>query len=391
MHKPEWPACSFTLAPVIMPCMLGKPLVLITLSALQRPLTPLSLQRHPQFLPFLNRSALYYLLRHCRQAGLDTVVLLLDQSLYQQLEHVRQQIAALPLRVEWILYSGQDQRGLKALKEHLNEDDPVLLFQNPCFDLLDINQFLKFHQQQQADCSLRLSPEPGWNKSPVYLDAEAQVISDADKQKDSSPKQQGYDTRCYLIEPDIFEGLLDQPFQILNQPLLPALLDAAEYTSGQLSDKLWADWHTAKDFFKLQHRLLEKQLLDPEHRRLLRHDKATVWLGEDVSLGKDVNISGPVLIGDQVQIESGVTIQGPAIIGSRSRIQANSQINQCWIWPDCRIASGSQLKNGWLGEQVLFKSECLQTGIWAADHSKLYLSQTLPAGTVLGPDSILEL
>jgi NDP-sugar pyrophosphorylase family protein len=371
--------------------MLGKPLVCIALSSHYRPLSPLTLQRHPLTLPFLNHSALYYLLRQCRQAGLDTVLILLDETLFCQLDSLRQLCAGLPLRIEWLLYTDHQPDWRVRLLELLNQDEPVLLFQNPSLDLLPLQSLLDFHAQEQADCSLRLSrgpmglsgPGKASHRQAVYLDQQRQVT---EKPTDLC----GYDTRCYLIEPDIFEALLSQPLNLLRQPLLPPLLEAAEFVSGLLSDKLWADWQTPADFFTTQSLILTKRLLEPAHKRLLKQDKATIWLGEDVLLDKGVRFVGPVVLGDQVTIEAGVTIQGPALIGARTRIQANCLIESSWIWPGCRIEQNAKLKQSWLGEQVQIAGGSQLDGVWAAEHSRLKLTNPLPSGTILGPYSRLE-
>ncbi|HEY9841405.1 MAG TPA: NDP-sugar synthase, partial [Candidatus Obscuribacterales bacterium] len=291
-------------------------------------------------------------------------------------------VAGLAIKIEWLRYA-EPELWQQRLLEQMNEEDPVLLFQNPALDLLQLEKLIGFHGEQQADCSLRLSPSRGANGIPVYLDEACQVQT-------LGKGPACYDTRCYLIEPDIFEALLDQPVNLLRQPLLPVLLEAAEFVSGLCSEGLWAEWLKPQDYFNSQKLILQQRLLEPAHRRRLQHKDATVWLGEDVLIAPDVSFSGPVVLGDQVSLAAGVKIQGPAVIGARTQVLAQSQIEQSWIWPGCELGRRSQIRHSWLGEQVKVGQNSQLTRLWAADHSQLKLSQPLPEGSILGPYSQLD-
>lgn len=364
--------------------MLGKPNVCIALACGRGRLSPLDDQCPPLLMPFLNRSLLWYLLRACRRAGLDSVLLLLDEPAIP-IELLKAQSAGLPMRVDILHWNSPERK--ERLRELLHGDDPVLLMQNPGLDLLPLEALLDFHQAQQADCSLRLSPVAGYRSQPVCLDGEHQVLP-GPCPPGSKP---GFDARCYLIEPDIFEALIEQEVQLLRQPLLPVLLEAAQYVSGLLSEALWQEWQQASDYFDAQRQILAEGLIEPAHQRLLRAGNATIWAGEDVLIDPSVSISGPVAIGDQVLIEAGVRIQGPVTIGSRVRIQARSEIVASWLWPGCEIGSDCRLKQSWLGEAVCLGAGSRLDRIWVARGSRLQLASPLPPGTILGPRSIMTL
>lgn len=366
--------------------MLGKPLVCMALSSQAQPsLAPLSGSGGPLFLPFLNHSAFYYLLRQCRQAGLDTVMVLLDQALWHRLDTLKLLAAGLPIKIEWLPYAKAETEEWQArLLDLLNEEDPVLLWQNPSLDLLPLGQLMEFHRKQQADVTLRLSPNPDIRRTRVWLDGENQLsLTGTDKG--------GYDTRCYLIEPDIFEELLEAEPDLLHQPLLPPLQKAAEFLSGLLADSHWAEWLEPEDYFRSQRWVLQQGLLEPAHQRKLKPEQATVWLGEGVTLGKNIRFTGPVVLGDGVSIGDDTVIQGPASIGAGSRIQAQSQIKSSWLWPGCALGRDSSVAESWLGERVEIGAGSRVAGLWAADGCRLTLQQALPTGSLLGPGSRLVL
>lgn len=371
----RWPLCYISF-------MLGKPLVCMALSSQALPsLAPLSGSGGSLFLPFLNHSAFYYLLRQCRQAGLDTMVVLLDEVLWQRLDTLKLLAAGLPLKIEWLPYA-ETAAWQAHILDLLNEEDPVLLWQNPALDLLPLDKLLAFHQRQQADVTLRISPTPDARRTRVWLDDENQLSL-------TGTERGGYDTRCYLIEPDIFEELLDAEPDLLRQPLLPLLQKAAEYLSGLLEDSHWAEWLEAQDYFHSQRQILQQQLFEPAHQRKLKLEKATVWLGEGVSIGARVSFTGPVTIGEGVSIGDDVSIRGPAVIGAGSQIQANSRIEASWLWPGCVIQRQSSISESWLGARVEIGANSRIKGLWAADGCRLSLGEPLPRGSRLGPGSRL--
>ena len=332
-------------------------------------------------MPFLSRCVLYYLLRRCREAGLDSVLILLDDALYRQLDSLRQQVAGLALNIEWMLYGDQPHVRTR-LMELLQEDDPVLVCQNPALDVMPLADLLRFHASQQSDCSLRLAESK--NGQSVWLDVENLVTT--------QPQGQAYcDTRCYLMEADIFEALLSNSVNLMRQALLPCLLEVAQYITGLPSPAYWSEWHQPQDYFKSQHQVLAEGLMLPAHHGQRRNPKATVWLGEDVLIDASVRFAGPVVIGDQVLIAEGVKIQGPAVIGSACRIQSQSEIRQSWIWPGSQIERDCQIYQSWLGEQVLVQANSRLEGLWIADHARVRLPQGLPPETILGPWSVLDL
>lgn len=368
--------------------MLGKPFVCIALDSASQSQVPLKNLRAPVLLPFLNRNALYYQLRQCRQAGLDTVLLLLDEPLYQQLESIRQSLSGLPLQIEYLLYAPEQTEWRLRLLERLNENDPVLFLQNPSLDLLELKAFIDFHNAQQADCSISLSPQSGPGRPALQLDSKGQITA---KREITASGITGYDRRLYLIEPDIFEELLNQDIQLLRQALLPVLEEKAQYCSGRLSQDYWVNWQRPADFFRAQAQILEQELLEPVHQRKLENEQALVWMGENVILGNGVRFKGPVILGDQVVIEKEVLIEGPAVIGSGCRIQTKSQIQASWLWPGSQIGPECLIQQSWLGEKVKLAGQSKLEQLWAGCNSQLRLSQVLQPKTILGAFSELQI
>lgn len=367
--------------------MFGKPIVCIALSAPEaadrQALAPLHSACGPLFMPFLGRSGFYYLLRQCRQAGLDTLVILLDDWLAERLDALKLLVAGLPLEIEW-LCPRRDPRWRERLLERLEGDEPLLLWQNPGLELLPLQELLAFHAQQQADCTLRLSPVADARSPRVGLDAQGQLHV-------AATATGGYDTRCYLLEPDIFEELLEAEVDLLSHSLLGPLQKFATYLSGLLDDRPCWRWQGPEAYFAAQQQALEARLLEPACQRRLRLEAADVWLGEGVRVPDSVRFTGPVVIGDRTMLAAGVEIQGPAVIEADCRLDADCRVSQSWIWPGCELGRESRVEQSWLGERVSVAAKSRLQALWAGDRSRLSLPQPLPGGSRLGADTLLKL
>lgn len=135
--------------------------------------------------------------------------------------------------------------------------------------------------------------------------------------------------------------------------------------------------------------------------------------------------SGPVIIDENVTLSSFTYLQGPLYIGNNTVVQPHSQVKQCIIGPQCRIAgelskviiqgfsnkahygflgdsylgewvnlgagtTNSNLKNNYETVSVQVNGRNIDTnslfiGSFIGDHSKTAIGTLLNTGTVIGP------
>jgi len=73
---------------------------------------------------------------------------------------------------------------------------------------------------------------------------------------------------------------------------------------------------------------------------------------DDVTLGQDVRIEGPIRLGANVLIEDGVRLVGPIAIGSGARIGKRATIERAILFDDVAVGAGAQVLDSVLGEGV---------------------------------------
>lgn len=341
----------------------------------------LGVSPHPLLSPFLNRNALWYLLRQFYLAGLQRVLVLCDEAaLGLSVAQLRRQWEDLPFQPEVIAsVSGPYWRA--ALLEQLSDEEPVLLAQHPTLDQIDWSEFLRFHSAQQADCSLRLSRQSGWQSLPLVLGADAQL------QPEPGPDSQlVYPTRSCLIEPDMLEALLEDGLDLVHEPLIPALLKTAEYLSGYLSNAAWNECLSLDDLLRMERAWLFEEVPCGQ-----RHTQAgaQIWAEAGARWAEDVCFEGPVLLGADVDIGAGAHLRGPLVMGARSRIGAGVRLSASSLGAECQLGPGAEVRGSWLGPGVQLAAEASVRHSQIGAHSQITGALRLPAGTRLGAETRL--
>lgn len=337
--------------------------------------------QHPLLRPFLNRNALWYLLRQLQEAGMTRMLLLCDEAaLGLSCAQLRRQWIDLPHPPE-LISSSSSLYWRAALLEQLSDEAPVFLAQHPTLDQLDWGELVRFHTTQQADCTLRLSHQSGWQSLPLILGPDAQL-----QPTPSTGSQLVYSTRSCLIEPDMLEALLTDGLDLVQDPLIPALLKTAEYLSGCLSPSPWNEWRSLDALLRTESAWLQSR---PPCGERHNSSQAQIWAEPGARWAEDVCFRGPVLLGAGVQIGSGAHLQGPLVIGANSQIGAGAQLSQSSLGPSCSVGPHTQLHHSWLGTGVQLSENQNLRYVQIGDHSHLSSVQSLPAGTRLGAETRL--
>ncbi|MGV3526972.1 MAG: hypothetical protein ACO1RX_22340 [Candidatus Sericytochromatia bacterium] len=358
-----------------------EPFVCLILGAGPDVRNSLGIPQHPLLRPFLNRNALWYVLRKLQQSGMKRMLLLCDeQALGLSCAQLRRQLNDLAHPPE-LISSSSSLYWRAALLEQLSDEAPVLLAQQPTLDQIDWEALLTFHTTQQADCTLRLSQQSGWQSLPLILGPDAQL-----QPQPSSGSQLVYSTRSCLIEPDMLEALLTDGLDLVTAPLIPALLQTAEYLSGYLSSSPWNEWRSLDALLRAESAWLQSE---PACGQLHTLKGAQIWADPGARWDHTVRFSGTVLLGADVQIGPGAHLQGPLVIGANSQIGAQTQLCQSSLGAGCSVGPHSRLRHSWLGTGVKLSAHQDLRHVQIGDHSQLSGARSLPAGTRLGAETRL--
>lgn len=127
----------------------------------------------------------------------------------------------------------------------------------------------------------------------------------------------------YACEPVVMDYIQSSGYQDIKEQLIPALKRAGHRVSAvTLRNAAYevSDWRAYMRV--LSHCLVSPGMETLNYRRLA----PGVWCGEDVEIGRDVRITGPVLVGHGCRIGEGAIVVGPTILGAGCHVGPGSSI-----------------------------------------------------------------
>ena len=127
---------------------------------------------------------------------------------------------------------------------------------------------------------------------------------------------------------------------------------------------------------------------------------------DDVTLGRNIVIEGPVRLGANVRIEDGVRLVGPTVIGSGARIGQAAAIERAILFDDVVVGTDARVLDSVLGERVSVGAaariesragaeltidikgkrvvpEIARLGVVAGDGVSIEAGAVVPAGTLI--------
>jgi mannose-1-phosphate guanylyltransferase/phosphomannomutase len=359
---------------------------LICLGAHQHPLPPLTTERAAFALPLLNRPLLLHVLLHLQRQGVQQVTFLLDHTTFAQLDTLHTHLLPLQLRLFRFNLMDVFLNTLGArdrLLEQMQTEQPILLMQNPDWDQVSLSHFLAFHEQQQADCTVRLIAATPAAPS-LWLDEEQRVFTASGTKGTTAYADSG----TYLLEADIFEALLDRRCHLLKDNIAEHLSEAAEFFYGYTSAAATALVRTPEQYLQVQERLLH--VTQPPYATLEETDTAKVWMGEQTVCDPSATFEGPVLLGEHCVVGKNVKIIGPAVIGHHCHLREGAVISQSTLWDQVTVGPRATVTSAFVGEGAQLQAGAkVHASALLGDYSVLGENIELRSGNILGPYSQL--
>ena len=338
----------------------------------------------PFLVPFGNQPLIRSVLQRLKQAGVIRAVLILDELSASWLYPHRELLAATGLELDYLLQRQllESETQQTALLDRLDPEQPVLLLQDPFPDCANLADFLAFHQQQQADCSVRLLPAHPASSllQPVWLTPDQRVQSTSD-----TSSEPDFDSRLYLLETDLLEEMLTSRTPLLKTPLSEYFSAQAPYYYGWRSHSPLAIWHQLRDYLAVQAEFWRCSGLEPEGQLSQKAEGHPLWLGEGTVCASRPLSQGWVVIGRNCKIGADVELRGPILIGHDTEIGDGCVLSNTTIWFRSQIAAGCRLSDSLIASRCQLGEGCELQASLVSDQSQLGAGRVLQPGEILGP------
>jgi mannose-1-phosphate guanylyltransferase len=182
-------------------------------------------------------------------------------------------------------------------------------------------------------------------------------------------------TGIYMCDPEIFDWIPANTKYDFAKDLFPAMLTKNYKINGILARGKWTDVGNASAYRQAQRWMLEAL-------------PGTTIVGHFSS--KDARLTGPLQLGNNVSVGSNSAIVGPVVIGENTRIGDNVLIGPyTTIGSNCVINDGSRILSSYIFNNITIGSNCNVSGSIIDNGAQVSENSCLENGTVIGPNVII--
>ena len=246
--------------------------------------------------------------------------------------------------------------GIKAVREWLRTETFCVTNADTLL-LSAMEPILSLHKESGALATMALLPKktPG-RFSDVSVNEAGEVVDIGGQLKSSQVGQAGTFVGVHVIEPEIFDHMPDRDFFCIVQDVyLPLIKKQPGSVAACLLEGAFFDMGTPADYLRGNLSLLLNHLNESsELVKGMCHLGDRVFIGQNLHLGRGVNLLGPCIIGDDVRIEGGSQIGPGTVVGKGAYLGAWSRLAGCVVWPGTLLPGGGQHK-----EAILYDRQVL--------------------------------
>jgi len=234
---------------------------------------------------------------------------------------------------------------------------------------VDFTEALKFHREKGAIATIIMKQVPKDEVSSygvVCTGEDGRIIDFQEKPSPEEARSDMINTGIYLFEPEIFDFIPLQGEYDIGGDLFPALVKAGAPFYGVSLPFQWIDIGKTQDLW-----YVTRMALCGEINGFAMPGKEIspqIWVGANVHIDENADITGPVYIGGSTIVEKNVTIRGPALIHSGCVIEEGAEIEQALIWHHSRVSGTANVH-----KKIVFGPHCIdfQGGVVNLEEGKL--------------------
>jgi len=315
-----------------------------------RRLHPLTHLRAKAALLVLNIPLVQYTLHYLSGFGIKDVVI----NLHHLPHSIKQAVSTSGIAVH---YSWEQELmgtagGLKKVEDFLSGDDFLVLNSDILTDY-DLRELISFHRKHRALATMVLcrNPDPA-RFTPIEVSPEGRILRigyQAEGESAGSNPPYMF-TGIQMLSPEFFRFIPQGSYSELARDVYHPLLQRKVPVYGLIMEGFWLELGTPREY-------LEANLL------LLKGDAPVGALWSRVGpLGETIpQLCGapPPLLGEGVTLQKNAQFEGGVVIGDRSFIGDNCRIINSLLWEDCSVGEGSFIEGSILTAGVKLPPESL--------------------------------
>jgi mannose-1-phosphate guanylyltransferase/mannose-1-phosphate guanylyltransferase/phosphomannomutase len=209
-------------------------------------------------------------------------------------------------------------------------DGSFLVISGDALTDIDLARFAARHRETGGIATLAVKRVPDTREYGVVVHDEAgRVLGFQEKPEPEDAKSDLGNCGIYIFEPEIFDHFPQEPFADWAQDVFPALLERDVPFHVHELDEYWNDIGSLEELRAGTFDALEGRLhLDVTGEEIapglrvgdgsaldgVAMAEPPVWIGENVSIGADVRLQGPLVVGDGAVIGEGAALRDTIVL-----------------------------------------------------------------------------
>jgi mannose-1-phosphate guanylyltransferase/phosphomannomutase len=317
-------------------------------------LRPLTSELPKPLVPLANKSIIEYLMDILGPLNPDEVIVTT-----KYLSHMLKEALGdgsrygIPLRYSVEQEARGTAGGVKLVERYLDGDFMVL--SGDVLTDMDLRSVYDFHVKKGALVTIALKRE----RFPLEFGI---VITDKSQRITQFLEKPGWgqvfsdtiNTGTYVLNYEILDYIEKDKELDFSQDIFPMLLNMKKKLYGCIQDCYWCDIGTTEKYLQANWEILAGK---SKLKLKFKTNKNSIYLGQDITLGENVELHGPILIGNNVIIEDGCKIYPYTVIGDNVFIGKNCFLKGAIVWQKVFIEKNATLMNCVVANEVKIGSK----------------------------------
>ncbi|HHV24736.1 MAG: NDP-sugar synthase [Methanosarcina sp.] len=358
-------------------------------------LRPLTFKHPKPSIPILNKPSVLHLIEHLSREGFNEIVI----TLGYMGERIEEQLGNGHMFGVHIDYVYEREKlgtagGVKNAEEYL-KDEPFIVLGGDHVLSLNLREMYRFHETNDVPVTIGLlSIDDPREFGIADMDINNRIHRFLEKPKAGQIFSNLASTGIYICDPSIFEWIPKGRKYDFAKDLFPFMLETNKKINGVLVRGKWTDVGSSAAYRQAQRWMLDAlpgTTIEGNFTTRNARIKGPLSIGNNVSIGSNSSLVGPIVIGENTTIGDNVLIGPYSVIGSNCIIENNAKILSSYLFDDVSIGKDTNISGGVVSDETVVGEHCfLENGTVIGHKVIIGSNSTIHSGIKIWPEVTID-
>lgn len=226
-------------------------------------------------------------------------------------------------------------------------DETFVVVSGDALTDIDLTALMDAHRKNGALATIAMKKVDDVEQFGVVVHNDAGKIERfQEKPKKEEALSDMANTGIYIFEPEIFKYIPARQFYDFGKQVFPHLVKIRAPFYGTPIQDYWCDIGNINTYRQAHKDILSDHVRTKTDRIMINgHSDARVLCGENAKIGKNVSLTGNIVIGDRCIIEDGARLSD-CVIWNDTVVGEGSSLSECVVGSSCQIGRQVTINNG---------------------------------------------